>query len=199
MAARLRLEVLETPRDPRDAPLLSVGELEEAKLTAFETGYSAGWEDAVAAQDGEMRCLADALGQCLADLTFTYAEAQTHVLRALEPLLSDMISKIMPSIAHATLGPIVLEHLRPVGEELARVGVEIVLDPAVRPLVEPHLASAGVMPLRIVEEPALSPGQVFLRFADRETRIDLAAVTEAIGAAVDGYFRFELEGELAHG
>ena len=55
------------------------------------------------------------------------------------------------------------------------------------------------MPLRIVEEPALSPGQVFLRFADRETRIDLAAVPEAIGAAVDGYFRFELEGELAHG
>ena len=51
-------------------------DLEEAKLAAFEKGYTAGWEDAVAAQDDEVAELRADLGRNLQALSFSYHEAQ---------------------------------------------------------------------------------------------------------------------------
>ncbi len=40
-----------------------------------------------------------------------------------------------------------------------------------------------------IAEPALSEGQVQLRFSEAETHIDLDAVITAISEAIDTYFR----------
>lgn len=189
MSGRLRLETFEWEEAGSVAAPLSFSDAEEAKLASFEKGYAAGWEDAVAAQDAETERLRAELARSLEDLSFTYAEAHRNVLRALEPLLSDMVTKIMPQIARSTLGPMVVEQLMPVATGLADVPVELAMAAETRPLVEPLLATAGArIPVRIAEDPTLAPGQVFLRFGERETRIDLAAVTAAIGAVLSDFF-----------
>ncbi len=199
MSARFRLEVFELPDESGESVTLSQGAIEDTRLAAFEQGYAAGWDDAVAAQDqGTARLRAD-LARNLEDLSFTYAEAHRHVLGALEPLLRDMVGKVLPAMARDTLGLIVIEQLLPVARDLAGAPIEVVVCPASRLLVEPLIAATGIVPLIVCDEPTLGEGQVHLRFADRERRIDLDGVIAAIGAAVADFFQLEQEKVRSHG
>jgi flagellar biosynthesis/type III secretory pathway protein FliH len=193
MAARFQLETFETPEQRCEAISLSASELEEARLIAFEQGYSAGWEDSVAAQDRETVKLRTDLGNSLQALSFSYHEARTHVLHALEPLLRDMVLKVLPAIARESLAGIVLEQLVPLAKNLSETPISIVVHPNSRESVEDLLAARSTFPMHYVEEPTLSEGQAFLRLGDAETRIDLDGVIAAIAAAVATFFQIDGE------
>lgn len=192
----LRLEVFET-EEKRSVPnmvVLDTLSLEEAKLTAYDSGYAAGWEDAAAAQSGDQSRIGADLARNLQSLGFTYQEARMHVLRALEPLLQEMVGRLLPELARETLAPIVLDVLMPMAERMADAPVTLVLNPAARPAIEALLEQATGIPLTIIEEPSLGEGQVYLRMGAAETRIDLDRATAEITAAVRGFFELPEKG-----
>lgn len=186
----LRLEVFESeePKATSETVVLDLSHLEEAKLTSYDTGYSAGWEDAVAAQSGDQSAIRADLGRNLQALSFTYQEARSHILRGLEPLFHDIVGKLLPSIAQETLGGIVLDSLMPLAEGLADAPVTLVLNPSSRPSIEPLIAAATGLPLTIEEEASLSEGQVYLRFAENEVLVDLDRAISDIAASLRGFF-----------
>ena len=188
MGTKFQLEVFELPDTTGDQVQLSASDLEEVRLTAFEKGYTAGWDDAVAAQEDEARKLRADLVRNLQDLSFTYHEARAHVLTAIEPLLRDMVAKVLPATARASLGQMVSETLQPLAEELANTPISVVVNPTNRQMVETMLTDIETLPLTIVEEESLGVGQVYLRTGDTETRIDLDSTIDAIGAAISAYF-----------
>lgn len=189
----LKLEVFEVADVSPQKVNVSAADFEEMRLAAFEKGYTAGWDDAVAAQDADSAKLRADLARNLEDLSFTYAEARSHVLQAMEPLLRDMVAKVLPVIAQETLAPIVLETLRPLAEEMAGAAITVVVNPANRHTVETLLSTGRTLPLTFVEEPSLGEGQVYLRMGDAESRIDLDGVIAAIGRAVAGFFAMQNE------
>ena len=189
----LKLEVFEVADVSPQKVNVSAADFEEMRLAAFEKGYTAGWDDAVAAQDADSAKLRADLARNLEDLSFTYAEARAHVLQAMEPLLRDMVAKVLPTIAQETLAPIVLETLRPLAEEMAGAAITVVVNPANRHTVETLLSTGRTLPLTFVEEPSLVEGQVYLRMGDAESRIDLDGVIAAIGRAVAGFFAMQNE------
>lgn len=199
MGQRFQLEEFESGLFGESQVAMSTGDLEEQKLASFEQGYGAGWDDAIAAQDAETTRVRVDLAQNLQDLSFTYAEAHRNMMAALEPLLSDMVGKVLPDLAKASLGPIVVGLLMPAAGSMAAVPVELAVSPATRAIVAPMLADAGSLPLTLVEDPLLSAGQAFLRFAEKETRIDLDAVVAAIARAVAAFFEMETGKEQAIG
>lgn len=199
-AVRLKLEVFDSgyTRTSPDEEQVSAAALDEARTSSYETGYSAGWEDAVNAQATGQSRVAEEVARNLQALSFTYHESRSHVLRRLEPLLKDMVAKVLPEMARESLGHFVLEALRPVAAQMTDMPVILSLNPASRAAVEAHLAAETSLPVRIIEEPSLSEGQVFLRFDDQEKQIDLDGVILAIAGAVDSFFHFEQQ-EKAHG
>ena len=199
MSRRLKLDVFKAhDATEAEADQVSAVVFEDARLAAYETGYSAGWEDAITAQaDDQTRLHAD-FAQNLEALSFTYHEARGHVLRTLEPLLRDMVAKVLPDTARQALGQIVLDTLRPVAATLAATPVCIVLHPASRVLVEPLLRAKGTFPFTIVEESSLGEMQAYLRLGDTEQRVDLDGVIASIATAVDSFFHIERQGQ-AHG
>ncbi|MBC7142573.1 MAG: flagellar biosynthesis protein [Rhodobacteraceae bacterium] len=199
MAKRVQFEVFELTDMTDDRVELGQAELEECRLAAYEQGYTAGWDDAVAAQDGEIARLRADLGRNLEDLSFTYHEAHSHVLRTLEPLLHDMVTKVLPAIARESLGQMVLDHLRPMAKDLADQPVTLVANPANRELLENLVVAEAAFPLTFREEPSLGDGQVYLRLGEAESRIDLDGVISAISAAVSAFFRIEKQEERRHG
>lgn len=161
--------------------------MEEARLQAYESGYSAGWEDAVAAQaDDQSRIGAD-LARHLQSLGFTYQEARMHVLRALEPLLLHMVGHLLPRIARDAMAPVLAEVMMPLAATLADAPVSLVLNPAARAAVEPHLTAITGLPLGIVEEPTLGEGQAYLRLGQSEIRVDLDRAADRIARTVQGF------------
>ena len=192
----LRLEVFNTDegRDSSRTVVLDTLSLEEAKLAAYDSGYAAGWEDAVAAQSDDQARIGADLARSLQILGFTFHEARIHVFRALEPLLQEMVGRLLPELARETLAPIVLDVLMPLAESMADAPVALVLNPRARPAVEALLAQATGMPLTIVEETSLGEGQVYLRLGNTETQIDLDRATAEITAAVRGFFELPEKG-----
>lgn len=186
----LKLEVFQTEARAPDAEVIVTDEtaLEEARLAAYEQGYTAGWDDAAAAQRDEQGRIHADLARNLQALGFTFQEARQHVLQALEPLLSEMTARLLPEMAREALAPMILETLMPMAEDLADAPITILLNPGVRDTVESLLTQATGLPMTIVEEPSLPESQVYLRLGPAETKVDLGRATQDIAAAVHNFF-----------
>lgn len=186
----LRLEIFENEEadSPAGTVVLDAAALEEARLASYDSGYAAGWEDATAAQSGDQSRIKAELARNLQALSFTYQEARSHVLRALEPLLTETMGKLLPQIAKVSLGSIVLDALMPMAETMADTPMAMVLNPASRPAVEALIAEATGLPIVIEEEATLGEGQVYLRLGGSETCVDLDRATSEIMTALRGFF-----------
>lgn len=186
-----RLEVFDTDPAPRPSSAMimtQVSAVEEAKLAAYEQGYKAGWDDAASAQSEDQTRIRADLARNLQQLSFTYQEARSHILKAIEPLLEEMVTRLLPETARETLAPMVLEQLMPMAEELTDQPVTLVLNPAARAAVEALIEQATGLPMVIEEEPTLPEGQVYIRLGGVESQVDLTRVTADIAAAVRGFF-----------
>lgn len=188
--AGLRLEVFDTAPAPDGSmqPLVEATAVEEAKVASFEQGYSAGWDDAVAAQQGDQTRIRADLARNLQSLSFTFQDARSHVLQAVKPLILEMINRLLPEVAREALAPTVLEAVMPIAEDLADAPLTLVLNPAVRAQVEDLVTQATGLPMVIEEEPTMPDGQVYIRFGTSETKVDLAQVTTDIAIAVRAFF-----------
>jgi flagellar assembly protein FliH len=187
----LRLERFEVDAPAGTVPAATVAEAaaqEQARLAAYEEGYAAGWDDAVAAQSGEATRLRADLAHSLQALSFTYREAETHVLSAVGPLVRAVIDALAPRTARAALGAMVAEALHP---HLAQAGsppATLAVHPSARRAVEAALPPDAMLPLTIAEEPTLGEGQAILRLGTAEVQVDLARAAEAVAQAVDAFF-----------
>ena len=195
---RLKLQSFEIAEVPSPQISLDPAEFEEARLAAFEKGYTAGWDDAIAAQDSEAARLRADLGQNLRDLSFTYHDVRQHVLSALKPLLEDMAAKVLPVVARETLAPIIAEQLAPLTESLASTPITVVSNPLAMPQIREILSAETELPLVFQAEPTLGESQVYLRFTETETCIDLDGVIALIQEAIATYFNTQSK-EQAHG
>ena len=167
--------------------------LEDEKLASYDSGYRAGWDDANAAQTEDQTRMRAELARNLQTLSFSYHEARSHILKAIEPLMLQVVGRLLPEIARETLAPFVLETLMPLAEGLGDAPVTLVLNPVSRAAVEALLEQATGLPITIQEEPTLGEGQVFIKLGLTEAQVDLDQATADIAAAVRGFF--ELPGK----
>lgn len=190
MARLLQLEEFESAGAGQGAAPLAA-ENEELRLAAYEQGYSAGWEDALAAQNADMARLRSDLGHNLSEMAFSFADARSHVLASLEPLLRDMVNKVLPVTAHKALGHMILQELLPVAEGLTNAPILVRTAPENRDIVADLLARETRLPLQVVAEPTLGEGQAYLKLGATEMNVDLDGVIDAIATAVAAFFHIE--------
>lgn len=184
MAAPLRLEVFDTA-EPGEAPaLLLPEEVADLRLTAFERGYVAGYDDAGRQAEAETRARHERLTARLEALAFGYHEARAHVLSALAPLLEAMVTTLLPAMARQAVVPLVLEQLLPLAATRAEAPLLVRVPPGWRGDYEAAFAGRPLPPLKLVETPELSDGMAEIVSETDETRVDLAAVVERIAAAL---------------
>lgn len=198
--ALLQLEVfdLSTGLDGTVQPLVQESAVEEAKIAAFEQGYSAGWDDAAASHHADQQRIRADLARNLQSLAFTFQDARSHVLQAIRPLILEMTSRLLPEMAREALAPTVLETLMPMADAMADAPLTLVLNPSVREQVAGLVEQATGLPMVIEEEPSLSEGQVYIRFGITETKVDLTQATADITKAVRGFFSLTQQ-EHTHG
>lgn len=162
-------------------------EVERARLESYEAGYKAGWDDAAQAETENQGRIGAEFARNLQDLGFTFHEARSHVMQALEPLLQGMVERVLPKLVSHTMGQKILEELLPIATDAADTPIEVVVNPSSRSALEPMLADA-VVPITLVEEPSLAEGQVFLRSGKIERHIDFVDAVDRIGAAINALY-----------
>lgn len=186
----LRLEVFDLPNTPakRSTIVTDANAIEDIRMQAYEQGYTAGWDDAAAAQSEDGSRIQADFARNLQSLGFTFQEARMHVLRSVQPLITEIVTCLLPQMAREVLPSLALETLMPLADEMADAPVTLVLNPASRPAIEALLEQATGLPLTVIEEPTLGDGQVYFRLGDIETRLDLDRAMTDIASAVRDFF-----------
>jgi flagellar assembly protein FliH len=180
--------------DPRD--------VEADRLSAFERGYKAGWDDSATALTAERKAISADFAANLGDLSFTYHEARSHVLRQLEELVTTTFAQILPEYARQVLPRVVWAQICAVAQDAASAPVTLLVAPGAQPLFDEILPKNPGFPLTIVEESTLTEGQVFIRSQKGEAAVDHATALAEIEAAVRQFFaahEIDEEGMKNHG
>ena len=170
--------------EPAAPPAPTPAEIEAMKLTTYEQGYKAGWDDAEQSVSDQSTHIGAEFARNIQDLGFTFYEAKTHVMKSLEPLLIEIVSKVLPRLISETLGQTILEELLPFAEELSDAPLQIVVAPSGRSVIEGLVDASLTIPMDIIEEPSLAEGQVYLRMGAIEKKIDMDSAIERIAKAI---------------
>ena len=177
---------------------VSRAQLESEKSTAYENGYQAGFDDAAQAEAKNQERIRADLARNLQELSFTFHEARAHVTQAMEPLLVQLLETVLPQLARETLITKILEELQPMVDQSADSPVELMVCPADLVAMRTHSDQFDQANVKLVEEPTLAEGQVFLRIGKIEKQIDISGAIERISQAVQALYDLN-ERTLKHG
>ena len=119
------------------------------------------------------------LARNLQELAFTFHEAKAHVMSGVEPILTALIDKVLPTLLGETLGPLILEELSRMTDE-TDVPVTILVSPQSHDLVAGFLDGSTVLPHRLVVEETLGEWQVYFRLGSHERQMDMSEVLDRI-------------------
>jgi len=198
--SRLNLEDFSSPQAERPAarPVAPAAPAEPAdaqdvRLNAFEDGYKAGWDDATAAEaQGRERVAAD-FAKTLQEMSFSYHEARTHVLGALGPLLTAMVERVMPQLARAGFARTVVETAMQIAEKEADRPVRMRVCPENRAALQELVGSTPGLPLVVVDDDTLGPGQALVSAGNSESEIDIDGMLSAIESALQDFMTTQEE------
>ena len=168
-------------------------ELEDQKLHSFEAGYAAGWEDAIKAQSDDRNRVSAELSQNLQQMSFTYHEATSKLTASLRPFLRQIVEKLLPTIAHQTIGAHVVEQIESMALGQINQPVEIAVAPQNEQLIKALAGEAISEPFSVVVEPSMGAGQVFVRIGQKEREVNLDAAITDVAGAVDAFFHDQRE------
>ena len=188
------------PEPAQQAPSDTVSrtQMEAEKSTSYENGYQAGFDDAAQAEAKNQERIRADLARNLQELSFTFHEARAHVTQAMEPLLMQVLEKVLPQIARDTLVNRIFEELQPMVDQCAESPVELMVCPADLPAMRAHSEQFDHANVELVEETSLAEGQVYLRVGRIEKQIDLSGVIERISDSIHALYDLN-ERTLKHG
>lgn len=193
MPSPLRLDVFEIADAPEGPALLTPDQIEELRLTAYERGYVAGYDDAAQQAETESEARRARTAAAIEALNFGYHEARAQLLAGLEPLLAAMAGLMLPEIARAAVVPLVIEQLMPLAMASADKPLVLRVPPGTRADFAAAFQGLVLPPLTLLESPDLAEGQAEITRGAEETRIDLAAARARIQAALAAFHHHSAE------
>lgn len=171
---------------------------EEQKLVSFENGYTAGWDDALGAQESETSKISVTLANSLEDMSFTYHEAQNQLIESLDPMFKVLTSAILPDALAASFGHHIVDQLTDMAK--GQTGQPLVITVAAGEAsgVRSALTQTFSVEVKVREDSELSPGQAYLRVGNLEREINSAALLESIRDSVDA-FSYQVKEDANYG
>jgi flagellar assembly protein FliH len=169
--------------------------IEEQKLQSFEAGYQAGWEDATKAQSDQHARISAELEQSLQEISFTYHEAVAKLTSSFQPVLTEIIEKVLPEISRQSLTLHLSEQVNKLIAETIDRPIEITVseenEERIRSLIEDKIKE----PFKIVLDEDIGANQIFVKLGQQERQIDIQGIIDQIKAATDAFFHEVAEQE----
>ncbi len=178
--------------------VLSEETLEDRRLSAFEGGYKAGWDDATIALATEQRNLALQVQQHLLDISFTYHEARSQILKNIDPFISELLNKFIPTIAQDSIALQIRTELLTLVKSHLDGKVMIVASQEAHTYLEETLRNESLPHFLLESDPNLASSQVYLRVGSSEKCFDADALIQDAKIKISDFFR-EQQGRIING
>jgi flagellar assembly protein FliH len=177
--------------------LLDEDALEEQRLAAFEQGYSAGWEDAVQAQEQSRSQVSAELAKSLEDMSFTYHEAVTRMTLSLEPMFQSLVQVVLPETLDRGYAVRLVEQLADMARVQVSQPMQIFVPMGRGGEVEALLPQDLSSPVRVIEDPSLESGHARLQVGTSQREVDCTGLLASVAGAFDAYV-FEAKEAVNH-
>ena len=177
---------------------VSAEEIEDLKLQAFESGYQAGWDDAVKAQSTSKTHISSELGINLQSASFEYHEVRATMNASVQSIMSEVVTTILPKVARESLGGHICDCIESIVKDALERPIQITVAPASEEAVRAVLTTDLPEPFEIVPDETLLPSQVILRLGATENEINLDKTVADIASAVTNFFKIQ-EPEVTNG
>ncbi len=161
--------------------------LEEEKLKSFESGYQAGWDDAIKAQEDTRTHVSAEFARNLQEISFSYHEARAALKKDLGAFLAPVLQNLLPSVGRDGLSQHVLEHVTRLAQEHMERPVEIAVAPEKVETLTRAFDAEFEEPFKIVGDNGLSEDDVFVRLGTAEVMIDIEPWLQEIRDHVTAY------------
>jgi len=158
------------------------------ELAVFERGYKAGWDDCTAAAEQSGTALSAAFAQNLNDLSFTYHEAYSAIVRSIEPLVRQLVETTLPDLASDSLGQKLGAEMTQIARTHAGSQLLITCHPSRRTMVQSALPDGLSLTVSVAPDDRLAADQISLRFAEVEREIDVARFATEARTLIHNYF-----------
>lgn len=182
---------------PSDVPALGEEKVEDEKLASFESGYQAGWEDAIKAQTETHAHVSSALAENLQEASFDYHEMRSVLKKTVQEIMALVVEKLLPEMARDSLGVHIQEQISASVRTGLERSIEITVSPDSLDVVQAVLADGLAEPFEIMADPLLAPEQAVLKLGPQEQQIDLDRVVSEIEEAISAFFQSQTR-EVAH-
>ena len=163
-------------------------EIEGVDLPGYDDGYNAGWEDATNAHQKTQDQLKSELSEALQENAFTFHEARSHVLKALKPLMVQIVQTVLPELVVNQSGGLIVDTLMRHLANQVPDSLVLTVAPNDRRNIELLLPTDLPLPVTIREDASLLSGQSQFSFDDSEFEFDLPEILSSISRLVDDYF-----------
>lgn len=170
---------------------MTAEEMEDLKLQAFESGYQAGWDDAVKAQSDSVTYVSSELGASLQSASFEYHELRATMNASVQSIMAEVVMTILPMVAQASLGAHIREIIASAVRDSLDRTVHVAVAPSSEDAVRAALKSDLPKPFELVCDPMMSPNQIILQLGETETEVNLDKTVADIATAVTNYFEIE--------
>ena len=148
-------------------------------LEGYETGYKAGWDDAVKAQLDSKAHLSTVLTQNLEQTEFTLVEAQAEILKAVKPVLDEITATLLPGLSNTALRTLISEEISALLKEYAPKDISIIVSEQDESPVAALLNSTRALSeISLTAKATIGEGQAYISCASQQNKID---VKQAIG------------------
>jgi len=170
---------------------LSVDELEDMKLHSFESGFQAGWDEAIKAQADNEDHVSEEFTRSLQSASFEYYEVRKILEVDVQTIMEEVVNTILPLAARASLGAHVCDLIKAVTEKTLDRSIEIVVAPGREKAVNDVLTVDLPEPFTIVVDSTMSPNQACLRLGTKEIDIDLDKAVAEVASALSNFFEIQ--------
>ncbi|MEP2892342.1 hypothetical protein [Tateyamaria sp.] len=170
---------------------MSAEELEELKLQAFESGYQAGWDDAVKAQVASVTHVSSEFGNNLQAASFEYHEMRATLNASVQSIMNEVVTVILPVVARESLGVHIRDCITSVVQDSLDRPILITVAPASEEAVRATLTSDLPEPFEFYPDSTMSPNQVILRLGASEKEVNLDKTVADIESAVTSFFEIQ--------
>lgn len=168
---------------------------EAVRLKLFEDGYEAGWKDSMASVQNENKQLVADLEGHIRKLSFSFHEARAHVLGGIEPLIKEVVCRMLPKFTHALLPHLILDRLNGLIEDKCERPVRLLVSPASRIILEAIMPFDLELPVVLVDDADLEDGQVIFEIGSEEELIDASATLQRVEEMLGEFFHLNRLGK----
>lgn len=158
----------------------------EPESEEYRLGFEAGQQSALALAEADRVAAINAASATLADMAFSFVEAQTLVEQMLRPLVVQLAEVALPSLLQDSFGAHLTEVIMNEFELMTAERLVVHINPEAASALEASMPPEITAKFTFKEDPQLDAGQALITQSGRNVIVDLPGLTEELQQALLG-------------